>query len=205
MKLCPSQPSSEPIQSNGLFLGFIPPNVLRLIIGLIGMLLPGILVVGTGFTILGSISAYYYSVMRWWFMGFFVVLGWMLIAYKGFPGSYDDAVSIAAGVFSILLAVVPTSPSNQPRDLVGWLHVIFTLLFFLSLIYMALCLFTLNPAGKSWKKAVYRLCGVVMLIAVLGIVFFEVSGLELFDNPTFWFEVVGFEFFGFSWLVKSVP
>jgi hypothetical protein len=197
-------PTSLSIQENRLLLGFISPKKLRLIIGILGILLPLILYVGNDFTLMGSISAYYHTNMRWFFVGYFIVLGWLLIAYRGFPGSYDDVASVFAGICAILLAIFPTSAPGEPRDIIAWLHVLFTVLFFLVLIYMAWFLFTMNPEGL-WKKRIYKLAGIVMLACMIGIIIFDILETDhIIQNPTFWFEAIAFKFFGLAWLIKSI-
>lgn len=197
--------ASGSVQRNRLLLGFIPPSVLRVMIGIFGMALPTILVVGNNFVIMGSISSYYYTPMKWWFVGYFILLGWMLIAYKGFPGTHDDAASIIAGVAAIGLGVFRTSPPNTTRDLIGWIHVLFTLIFFIMLTYMSGWDFTSTTTIK-WKKFIYRLGAFLMIVAMLGITLFEVLALksiEPFENPTFYLEVLAFESFGVSWIIRS--
>jgi len=201
MKIFNQFPTHGPIQSNRLGLG--SPDKLRFTIGLLGMLLPLILYVGTGFQILGSVSAYYFTDMQWAFVGYFVLLGIFLLAYKGFPGSYDDHASTVAGILSILVAVFHTAPPQSNRELIGWLHMIFASSFLLVIVYMTIFLFPLKDQFH-WKHIIYRTCGVLMIISAIGIAYSFLTNNLPIAHPTFWFEIIGFEAFGIAWIFKSL-
>ena len=182
----------------------IPPRVTRLVLGIFGMILPIILVVGNGNKILFALSDYYYTNVGIIFVIFFVIFGLMLILYRGFPESNDDLASTIAGIAAIGIAIFPTTSDHiAGRNLIGWVHSISTLIFVLSLAYMALFLFPINPNGK-WKKVIYVISGILMLIAVVGILGVEFQVFQPFSNPTFWYELIAIESFGVSWFLKGI-
>jgi hypothetical protein len=192
------------IQDNRFPFGFITPNGLHLIIGICGISLPLILFAGVGFNLMESISAYYYTEMRWFFVGFFITLGWLLIAYRGFPGSYDDIASTFAGVCAISIAIFPSSPPGQPRNIVAWLHEIFIILFLLAMIFMAWFLFTLN-FKEVWNRRIYKSVAIGMFACLIGIIFFGLLVTDyIIKSNVFWFETIAFNLFGIAWLTKAL-
>ena len=95
---------------------------MRLGVGAMGVLLPLVLIFvdkiafhGYPF-VRGSMSAYYYSGMREWFVGTIFGSGAFLIAYKVSEVSLDNTASIGAGICAGLIALFPTGrPGGHPR------------------------------------------------------------------------------------------
>ena len=87
---------------------------LRKAIGFIGVFLPLVLVLGKifieGTGIQGSISAYYYTVMRDVFVGSLCAIGVFLMSYR--YQKYDTVAAILAGIFAVAVAVFPTAPAT---------------------------------------------------------------------------------------------
>ncbi len=96
------------------------------------------------------------------------------------------------------------------------IHFISALVFFLTLAYISLFLFTKSshppsdrPVPKKNRNRIYRICGYVMLgcIALIALYFFWLEewypGLSAYD-PVFWLESVALWAFGFSWLTKGL-
>ncbi|MEE8154047.1 MAG: hypothetical protein V3T53_03690 [Phycisphaerales bacterium] len=201
---------------------------LRRIIGLLGFSLPFILSLGalilfqTG--IQSSISSYYHTGMGDVFVGILCVIGVFLLAYKGYKKpdneGYEKPDYIArflGGVFAVGVALFPITPDDAPEDasrVIGYVHHAFAALFFLTLIYFSLCLFTKTDPNKSptrrklQRNKVYKACGYTMAICILLIgVYFLLPGsiatsLEGY-NPVFWLESLAVVAFGFSWLTKG--
>jgi hypothetical protein len=105
--------------------------VLRAAIGALGVALPVVLVLvdklafhGTPFP-RNSLSAYYYSGMREWFVGTLAATGAFLVGYKVSERNLDNALSGVAGTAAALIALFPTGrPSPGPpltplQDLLG--------------------------------------------------------------------------------------
>jgi hypothetical protein len=93
--------------------------IVRVIVGVLGMLLPVLLVVGTkalyneGPFPRNSLSAYYYSGGRDLFVGILCALGVFLIGYKVAEANLDNTLTLIAGGCAVLVALFPT---NRPGE-----------------------------------------------------------------------------------------
>ena len=193
---------------------------LRKAIGISGIALPVLLIAGAmvfdGLGILGSISAYYYTKMEGVLVGLLFVTGAFLFSYKGYEWK-DDIAGDLACVFALGTALFPTDKGfcSDTSSLVGTLHFIFAALYFATLIYFCLFLFTktdkppgnVNPA-KQMRNFIYKICGYTMTACVLligvYIKFLECRYGWLDDlKPVFILETLALWAFGFSWLVKG--
>jgi TRAP-type C4-dicarboxylate transport system permease small subunit len=88
---------------------------------------------------------------------------------------------------------------------------VFATLFFLTLIYFSLCLFTKTgekqtpSRRKLQRNIVYRVCGYTMaacLVLIALVSLFGPASLESY-RPKFWLESVLVVAFGISWLTKG--
>jgi hypothetical protein len=196
---------------------------LRRAIGVLGVALPFVVFLGaliifqTGMQ--NSISGYYYTGMRNVLVGTLCVFGVFLWSYKG----YDDTDNLAgnlACVFAVGAALFPTAPNIPDPSVtalwVGRIHVIFASLFFCTLIYFALFLFTKKdphskrPLTKRKKQRnnVYRGCGYTMAACIVLIFVYFIlpdAQVALFEpiKPVFWLETIAILAFGISWLIKG--
>jgi hypothetical protein len=61
------------------------------------------------------------------------------------------------------------------------------------------------PKKKQQRNKVYKTCGILMTICVLGIVisFFLPSAMAWLGSPIFWFETGAILAFGVSWFTKG--
>src|SRR5436853_55856 len=117
---------------------------LRKSTGLIGMLLPITVAVGKILIdspgILGSISAYYYSIMGGVFVGSLCAIGVFLWSYRGYDMRDVIAGHIAA-VAAVGVALFPTAPEvgtiTQEQMIVSGVHATSAAIFFLTLSYFA--------------------------------------------------------------------
>ncbi|WP_020657470.1 hypothetical protein [Amycolatopsis benzoatilytica] len=187
---------------------------LRRAIGVLGISLPIVVIVGKeivdGGGLLGSLSGYYYSDLRNVFVGTLCAIGVFLIAYRGY-GRIDDIAANVAGVAGIGVALFPTSPTapTPVEHAIGVAHLVFAGIFFLTLAFFCLFLFTKTDGTPSPRKrsrnVVYRVCGVVMLVSlallVINAAFFNAATVSL--HPTVWLESLAVIAFGFAWLVKG--
>ncbi len=216
-------------QENKLVLSYL---TVRLLIGVLGFLLPLILILGSFLfgscrEIQPSISDYYHTNMRDLFIAYMGALSIFLLSYKGYDLT-DRIVSALAGIFGLTLALFPTwldlDPiTGQPRICniwcsvnpsltVGYIHLIASGLFILSLAIFSLFLFTKGETTPTPQKLIrnkiYTISGYIMLICLgLIIVFFLLpdsvrTQLQQY-NPIFWLETIAFMAFGFAWLVKG--
>jgi hypothetical protein len=218
-------------QENSLWL--TDGKTLRKLIGILGMALPLLLLlflyIASGLNHpLESISHYYYTRVSSIFVGILSILGIFLIIYKG-KEPIDFFISLAAGIFVLCVVCFPTSnitdiccDAGKPFSVTKLnsspirenFHYISAAIFLSCLTYMSLFLFTKSDKAasergskKKTRNRIYRICGVLMLIAILVIL---AGFLKLIPEPfykdhclTFWMETLAVESFGFSWLIKG--
>jgi succinate dehydrogenase/fumarate reductase cytochrome b subunit len=198
---------------------------LRRGVGIIGILLPVILVVGMLFvktcrTIQPSISDYYYTMMGNVLVGSLCAVGLFLFSYRGYEKK-DMIAGKLASLFAVCIAFFPTGGPDAysgcnflHRNSDSWvstIHDISAAAFFLTLAYFSLFLFTIksdNPTDrKLMRNNIYRICGYTILLCIIFLcVYFNVKGLRvaLQDyKPVFAMETIALWAFGFSWLTKG--
>lgn len=198
-------------------------NTLRKAIGFTGLLLPIIVVLG-GFISAGtdevmpSISDYYFTTMGDVFVGCLCAVAFFLFCYRGAERKDNRAANLAA-FFALCVALFPTS-TDLPRmhlglvryeDISSAIHFTSAVLFFLTLAYFSIFLFTLSAGEMTLQKhkrnTVYKTCGYTILgcIVLLGI-YFLMPTLENSCSqfkPVTILETVMLWAFGLSWLTKS--
>jgi hypothetical protein len=192
---------------------------LRKGIGIIGVALPFVLIIGKIILespgISGSISAYYYSVMRDVFVGSLWAIAIFLICYR--YDLLDNIASTIAGCCAIGVALFPTTPdvgATQQQATIGWIHSSFAMCFFLILALMAIFLFRRtdqeNPTPrKQQRNTVYLICGIAILACVvLTALILLVPNLPVppwlrAHHPIFWLESASIVAFGVAWFVKG--
>lgn len=188
---------------------------LRRAIGFLGTGLPFVLVLGKllvdGGGLLNSISGYYYSGMRDVWVGVMCAIGVFLLSYRGY-GRIDDIAGNIAAVAAVGVALFPTTPANGDRtdEIIGLLHLGFAAVFFLTLAFFCIVLFTKSDkeipgARKPERNRLYVASGVIMLvclalIVLCGLVFDELTK-DLY--PALWLESVAILAFGVAWLTKG--
>ena len=187
---------------------------LRRAVGLIGIALPFVLILGKravqGGDMGGSLSGYYYTDMRDVLVGAMCAAGVFLIAYYG-HNVLDNVATTIAGIGAIGLALFPTTPDQNVTSwdrTSGTLHLVFAGLFFVMLAYICLQLFTRNDGEqgtgrKDQRNAVYRICGVVIIVCLVLIALAKSIGLAGEIHPALWLECVAVWAFGLAWLVKG--
>jgi hypothetical protein len=191
---------------------------LRQAIGWIGVALPIVVAAGKAVTqgpgIQESISAYYYTDMRNYFVGSLCAIGIFLMTYRGYDWR-DLAAGRMACVFAIGVAFFPTTPSPTAthfQKIIGGMHLTFAALLFLTLSYFSWFLFTqTDPNGtptprKRQRNRVYRVCAVVMVACIVLIPFVRPGGwfpLSWWPHAVFCLESLTIIAFGVSWLTKG--
>lgn len=193
-------------------------------VGLLGLLMPILLVAGLAF-IFGegrlepSLSHYFYTRIGGVFVGTLCVVAFFLYCYRGYNRA-DRVTSRLAAVFALTIAFFPADPAPlysvvtyQCAYWVCVVHFTAATLMFLTFAYISLFLFTKTDAPaamtrrKRHRNLVYRVCGVVMLIALVGIVLtglVPAVALPLSPyHPIFFLEGIALWAFGLSWLVKG--
>lgn len=198
----------------------MPPDVplvhsylfLRRFVGSIAMALPWAVIVGKwlidGGGLLPSISDYYYSDMRGLFVGSLCSIGVFLLSYRGYT-RYDNWASSVAGCAAIGVGLFPTVAPVNPNHFIGTLHLIFASVLFLTLAVFCLYFFVQsgpNPTPrKAWRNAVYRTCGVVILLALVlaGVAVALGTKRTTGLNAVLWLEAIAIFAFGVSWFIKG--
>ncbi len=205
----------------GLIISFL---TMRRIIGILGIGLPVIVVAGgfiqNGFVLRSSISSYYYTNMRDFLVGLLSCVGLFLISYKGYE-RIDHVTSDISGILALGVAFFPTSTCDSGINRVGifqlnnnisfYFHLIFASLFFLSLAFISIFLFTKHESNmltkeKKKRNLVYIVCGCIILFSILCIMIYSLVLQNTFMaayKPVLVFESLALISFGTSWLVKG--
>jgi hypothetical protein len=194
----------------------------RRLIGFLGLVLPLLLysVAGlrptTGLArwgLLPSVSAYYYTGAVGFFVGILFALSLFLLSYRGYEGEVADRVVGGVGGCAALgVALFPTAAPTGACEPSWWatslrtVHYISAVVLFASFIAFATWLFRKSniPRAKDrgpekrWRNAIYLICGITMILAVL----WSASSL-ITGAPIFWPETIAIVAFAVSWLVKG--
>jgi hypothetical protein len=206
---------------------------LRKAVGWLGTLLPVILLAANPIALRiehsscgwlpGSVSSYYYSPVRNIFVGALCALGLFLIAYVG-DDLGDRVITDLAGVFALGVALFPTTPTvasppsatcetvaqlSTRQQVVGDIHAVSSVLFFVMLAWMAIRFTTTNSAqptpAEVRRNLIYRICAIVILACVVAAIITNFLPVSL--RPPFpyllLYEAVGIFAFGVSWFVKG--
>ncbi len=192
---------------------------LRKTVGVLAILLPFTVSIGAYLIfktpLQDSISGYYYTATRNFYVGTMWALGFFFFSYKGYDW-HDELAGNLACVFAVGASLFPTAPLcpgcvyNRP---ISNTHVVFATLLFLTLIYFSLVLFpktdpTKTPTPQKLKRnRLYRICGYTMLVSITLVIPIKMPhGLDSLLHkyvPVFWLEGVAILAFGVSWLTKG--
>lgn len=189
---------------------------LRKAVGILGIALPFILFLGAALLfqtgLQRSMSSYYYTEMRDVLVGTLVALGVFLFSYNGYQkdGLYANLAAVCV-IGAALFPTKPDVPTLNFNPIIGYLHLFFAAGFFTMLIYFSYFLFTKSDqtvlrAKKQQRNLVYKTCGIIMAVCVLGMIiatFVPEESTWLETNPVFWLEAAAIWAFGVSWFVKG--
>ena len=193
---------------------------LRRAVGYVGLGLPFAVSLG-GWAVFGnglqdSISSYYYTGMRDVLVGALCAIGIFMLSYKGYEPK-DSIAGNLAGLFAFGVALFPTTPTPSAstcQEIIGHVHLAFASLFFSTLAYFSLRLFTKTdqavPSNKKLQRnKVYRTCGYAMVACLILILAAKIShasdtggALGKWDL-IFWLESIAIAAFGVSWMTKG--
>ena len=209
-------------KNTGLELSYLE---LRRAIGWLGIALPIVLAIGTLLigdcsVIKDSISDYYYTIMGCVLVGVLCGVSLFLFSYKGF-NNWDWVTSNMAAIFALGVAFFPMVVKDGHdqcnilcRSDSPWrnnTHYGSAALFFITLAYMSIFLFTKTDKQRITKKKkirnkIYKACGIIMIASILLIASLRIKCVyEILSpfKPTFILETIALWAFGFSWLTKG--
>ncbi len=194
----------------------------RRLIGILGLLLPLLIYVLAGllptiglprWTVLSSVSAYYYTGAVSVFVGVLFSLALFLLTYPGYREvAADRVVGRLGGLAAIAVGLFPTKPPTglsapswwHPRMAV--VHYVSAIVLFVSFIIFAIWLFRKSnvplrrdqPPDKRWRDDICLACGILMIVAVLW-----AASSMLTHAPIFLPESIAIAAFAVSWLTKG--
>lgn len=184
---------------------------LRKAVGWTGILLPIVLLLGNTLIFGGSfpepsISLYYHTPMRDVLVGGLCAVALFLFFYAG-HNRWDNYITDLAALFALIVAWFPASEPGV-GGVVNAIHFVAAALFFITLAYFSLFLFTKkekNPTPeKLQRNVVYIVCGIVMIVSMLlMLVYFIITGHSGTSAVIFWAETIALIAFGVSWLTKG--
>jgi uncharacterized membrane protein YidH (DUF202 family) len=188
--------------------------VTRLVIGTIGLILPVALPIGAWLIfreplIQDSLSGYYYSGMRDWFVGSMWAIGAGLICYAAARANQDTVVSNVAGILAIVIALFPTNPAGTRGSLTSAIH-LWSAALFLILLGVICWLYGKRDRRrpdrsvrqqKTWGR-LHKICAVCIWLAVAAVAMSKISDV-LGSRITLVAEIVAVVAFGLSWSVKG--
>ena len=186
-------------------------KMLRLGVAVIAFAFPLLLWVGghlfAGLPLAGSMSAYYYTVMRDTFVGLLFAVGVILFVYQGYTRFEDWALNLAGGLalgIALFPMTLPSKPSHNPFSL----HGVCAVSFFLCIAYV--CIFrasdTLSLIHDCGTRDCYRRWYKFLGWAMVGvpvIAWMLISNLPAQKSAIFFVELVGIYVFAMYWVVKS--
>jgi hypothetical protein len=215
----------DPLQSEGR-LSFTKSYMwTRLFVGVIGIAMPVVLLALDPLlfresSIRGSLSAYYHSGMRDWFVGSLCAIGVGLFTYMGTRlGSFDNWVSTISGACAILVAFFPTNtvagqtPTRLQAELgevlVARIHFSFAAIF-IALLGLMCLRFGIGDGRRTDRTEMQRKTWRVVHFACAGAIWLSVMALAVIllanipaSHAILIGEVVAVVAFGLSWFFKG--
>ncbi|MEE4288455.1 MAG: hypothetical protein V2J14_03720 [Erythrobacter sp.] len=177
-------------------------------IGLLALLIPIVLPLVGGYEGHFSISYFYHvPVARNWFVGLLFAVGVFLILFQGLSRAENLLLSLA-GVFLILVALVPTGTDQCNESLFSW-HAAFALAFFACLFVVAIFFsksrldYILWPPLRARFKRAYDATGCLMIgLPILAYGVHLVDGRDC-GHEIYWIEFAAIAAFSAFWFVKT--
>ncbi|MEQ8907514.1 hypothetical protein [Ekhidna sp.] len=192
-------------------------RALRRAIGILGILLPWILMLRT-MKVEPSISHYYYTIGTPIFTGVLILWAVFLLSYRGHPLTATEKVSDnkltnIAGFFALIPVFIPTTcHAGQCHtfchysSVIGAIHLVSAGLF---LFFVGAMSFFKFPLGGK-KVRFYKTMGIIVWASIaLMLIYFGLEKRfnlkEIFPNGILIGEIIGVTAFGISWLMKGKP
>jgi len=163
-----------------------------------------------------TISDYYYTPMRDYYVGALCAIAGFLACSRGYE-LHDEIAGYLAGFFVLGVAFCP---SFNPRgdhytDLdieFGFVHTAFAALMFLTLAYVCIFLFRKTSHEKPFthrkrhRNRIYAVSGLVMVACMMVMVGLTIRSVVERRHPShwlFWCESLALCAFGVAWLTKG--
>lgn len=181
----------------------------RKAVGLIGILLPFVLMLGNylyfnGEFVLPTISQYYHSPMRDVFVGGLISIASFLFFYSGY-GKEDRISGILAGSLTLGVVFFPTSASATSGG--GSMHDFFAISLFVVLAVISIFDFPRKRPGmkKQATDTLQVICGLVILACVIAVCLYYLTRGFAKSEGCFVFlaEFAALVAFGVSWLTEG--
>ncbi|MGQ0575558.1 MAG: hypothetical protein ACT4RN_15345 [Pseudonocardia sp.] len=222
----PIAPHTDPLESARRYLRSY--GRMRTAIGVIGVLLPVVLLVGDvvfldgDMLLRGSLSAYYHSGMRDVWVGALAATALFLVNYRVEEQPVDNRWSTVAGVAALGVALFPTNrPPGTPlpptplqaalgERLVATIHFTSAAVFIVSLAIISVYFGRREmvnrartpAAALAWRNFHWG-CAAVIGVALVAMVASQATGIA--DRNSLLFgEIVAVVAFGASWLAKGL-
>lgn len=180
---------------------------LRKAVGVIGILLPFVLLFGqmaltNEVVVMRSISFYYHTGMRDVFVGGLCAVALFMMFYAGYDWR-DDLTGFIAGISAVGVAWFRTTEGPN-IDGIGVVHLVFASLFFITLFIFAFFLFPIS--GSIARKITYRVCGIAIAACLIVILVYKIINPEGSHDGSLVYvlETIGLVAFGISWFVKGM-
>lgn len=201
---------------------------IRKIIGILGILLP-LMVIAFHGEIIASISHYYYTKSAVFFIAILSAFGLFLISYKGYERDKDtewlsdNVITHIGGFAALMLVLFPTSCGGSGSDqinlmwssayplfghdinIISTIHLISAGIFLLAMGWMSIHRFTKGELTKEKrrKNKIYKFSGYIMWASVAFLLLEFVINFKVSMYDTFILETVSIVAFGISWLIKG--
>lgn len=197
---------------------------LRKAVGIIGILLPVVLAVGTNLVgdvsgLRPSISLYYGTSMGDVLVGALCAVGLFLFFYAGYEpidnwaGNFAGTFAIGTALFPAVVGPYRVEGFPGTAGFPSWVrtvHLTSAALFFLTLAFFSLFLFTRTTSDtpptpqKQLRNRIYVICGVTIVVALIVIIVYSaLVPLAERSSLVFFIEAIALLAFAISWLTKG--
>lgn len=162
-----------------------------------------------------SVSDYYYTPMRNYYVGSLCAIGTFLVCSRGYD-FLDELTGYLAGAFSFGVALFPSiDPYGGYTDWqvdIGFVHTGFAAAMFFVLAYICIFLFRKSSPDKPLtrrklhRNRLYRICGLVIVACIVAMVGLTIDSSLRAIPPSrllFWGETLALAAFGIAWLTKG--
>lgn len=220
--------SAMPVQTAVKNPAILSYHAMRRVVGIIALALPFVLaggaivlpLLGPGHSLPAplfqrAISDYYYTPVGSIYIGSLFVIASFLMSSRGYE-RIDRVAGYLAGFFALGVALFPSenpysSWYSQFQIDIGYVHTVFAALMFLAIAFFCLFLFPRSSEKhlskrKRHRNAIYRICGVAIVIANCIMTSLSLPGVYVRlrpAHPLLLTESLAMICFGVAWLTKG--